>query len=317
MSYAGFNVIQWMLPKNKWTRPGTIITPSGLVIHWTGNIGTGANAKANSNFFHNRSGSYGSAHYVLDANEIYQVLPENEMGYHVGATKYYTTNFGTYPNKHLIGLEVCVNSDTDWTKTYDRAVRFAAAILKSRGWTDPKKVLVRHYDVTRKDCPLMWTPLVNNAAHVRSSVISMLKKRDGESATAYEARIQAGIKWVKSMTANGKLGDDGWNQFVADVGSALKGTYKTGSASKPPQTIEDKVVYYMGKFFADVNDESWKAAGINKLAATKGPDGKPIYAGDVDSKGNKVARPDDNITRAETAILISRAIEYAIAESKK
>lgn len=321
MSYAGFNIIEWLIPVNEWTRPGTKITPRGLTIHWTGNINAGANAKGNSNFFHNRTGTYGSAHYCLDDEVIYRNIPENEMAYHVGANKYYTTKFGSYPNNQLIGLEICVNSDTDWQKTYDHAVRFTAAICLKYGWLDPWKYLVRHYDVTHKDCPLMWTDFVNDASHVRASVISMLpKQKPTETAAQYEARIQAGIKWVYSMKASGKLGDEGWNQYITDVASAMNGTYKKPAPPvqpKPPEKIEDKVVYYMGKYFADVDDSSWKAVGINQLAEWKTADGNPIMGGSVDGNGKKVANPDAPITRAEAAALISRGIKYAIEQAKK
>lgn len=323
--YDEFNIVEWLIPKNEWTRPGTKISPKGLAIHWTGNIRRGAAAKGNATFFHNRSGSYGSAHYVLDDEVIYRVIPENEMGYHVGATTYKTTRFGSYPNNQLIGLEICVNMDADWEKTYDNAVRFAAAICLRNKWLDPWKALIRHYDVTGKDCPLMWTPLVSNASHVRSSVISMLfPKQSGESTAEYNARlaknessIQEGIKWVKSMDASGKIGDDGWNQFIKDVASAMNGTYKTPAKPVVPEKIEDKVVYYMGKYFADVDDNSWKATGINDLASKKTSNGEPLMGGSVDKNGKKVANPDDPITRAEAAILVSRAIQYAIEQAKK
>ncbi|MNO94140.1 hypothetical protein D3C76_857540 [compost metagenome] len=234
------------------------------------------------------------------------------MGYHVGATKYYTTRFGSYPNNQLIGLEICVNSDTDWQKTYDNAVRFAAAILLKYGWTDPWKYLIRHYDVTHKDCPLMWTDFVNDASHVRSSVISMLpKKKSTETAAQYEARIQAGIKWVYSMKASGKLGDDGWQQFIKDVADAMNGVYKKPAPTPTvPEKIEDKVVYHMSKYFADLGGH-WAEETIDDLKE------KGIYGGNTDANGKLVARPNDNITRAEAASLISRAIAYAIQEAKK
>ncbi|MCG6197354.1 hypothetical protein H1215_09215 [Anoxybacillus sp. LAT_38] len=44
-----------MLLTNKNARPGTKITPRGLVIHWTANEGKGADAVANRNYFKNQS----------------------------------------------------------------------------------------------------------------------------------------------------------------------------------------------------------------------------------------------------------------------
>jgi N-acetyl-anhydromuramyl-L-alanine amidase AmpD len=312
MMYDDFNIKEWLIPVNEWTRPGRKITPKGLVIHWTGNINRGANAKANANFFHNRTGSYGSAHYTLDCDIIYRVIPENEMAYHVGAKKYYTTKFGSYPNNALIGLEICVNMDTNWEKTYDNAVRFAAAICRKYGWKDPWAVLVRHYDVTRKDCPLMWTPFINDKAHVRNSVMSMLKRGKNETAEQYEARIQEGIQWVYSMKANGKLGDEGWKQFVQDVCDAMNGVYK-----KPaPAPIEERVVYHMSKYFADLGGH-WAEKILDDMHEKKLPSGGRLFEGSIDKNGKLVARPNDFATRAELAVMVSRGIEYAIAEVKK
>jgi hypothetical protein len=315
--YEGFNIKEWLIPKNQWTNPDEFIDPDGMVIHWTGNINEGADAEANSRFFHDRTGTYGSAHYCLDDKINYRNLRENQMGYHVGATKYYTTKFGTYPNRKLLGLEICVNMDTDWAKTYDHAVRFTAAVCKARKWTKASAVLVRHYDVTRKDCPLMWTPFISDAAHVRSSVISMLfPKKSTETAADYKARlaknepkIQAGIKWVNSMTAKGKLGDAGWTQFLTDVQAEIDGV--------PNKTIPEKVEYFMGKYFTDVDDKTWQGQAVNALHELELKGGQTLFGGSQDAKGKLVARPNDPITRAETAALILRATQYAVEQIKK
>lgn len=315
--YDDFNIKEWLIPVNEWTRPGTKIKPKGLVIHWTGNINRGADAEANARFFHNRSGTYGSAHYTLDSDIIYRVIPENEMAYHVGAKKYYTTKFGSYPNNALIGLEICVNIDTDWKKTYDNAVRFAAAICLRYGWLDPWNVLVRHYDVTRKDCPLMWTPFVNDKIHVRNSVISMIpKQRANETLAQYEARIQEGIKWIYSMTANGKLGDEGWQQFISDVCDAMNGVYKTPAPAPQPAPVKERVVYHMSKYFADLGGH-WAEDILDSMHEKKLPSGGRLFEGSLDSNGKLVARPNDYATRAELAVMVARGIEYAIAEVKK
>jgi uncharacterized protein YgiM (DUF1202 family) len=129
----------------------------GIVAHWTANIGKGANAKANVCYF-NTTDRYASAHFVVDDHSIYQCIPENEMAYHVGASKYNTEGerlrggTGT-PNAFLIGFEMCVNSDGDWPTTYQNSADLAAYLLHKY----QLKVfdLYRHYDITGKDCPKM------------------------------------------------------------------------------------------------------------------------------------------------------------------
>jgi len=142
-----------MFLTNKNARPGTKITARGLVIHWTANQGKGANAVANRNYFNNPT-TIASAHYIVDDTQIVQCLPENEMGYHVGANSYKPEalkQLSSYPNNCTIGIEMCVNSDGNFQAMYQNTVEHAADILKRYGWGVDK--LWRHFDITGKNCP--------------------------------------------------------------------------------------------------------------------------------------------------------------------
>ncbi|MED4749969.1 N-acetylmuramoyl-L-alanine amidase [Brevibacillus choshinensis] len=142
-----------MLITNKTARPGTRITPRGLVIHWTANEGKGANAVANRNYF-NKPTTEASAHYCVDDQQIIRCLPENEMGYHVGAKSYKPEalkGLSPYPNNCTIGIEMCVNSDGDFKKMFQNTLELAADILKRYGWSVDR--LWRHFDITGKNCP--------------------------------------------------------------------------------------------------------------------------------------------------------------------
>ncbi|MGZ0050122.1 N-acetylmuramoyl-L-alanine amidase [Brevibacillus gelatini] len=142
-----------MFLTNRNARPGTRITPRGLVIHWTANEGKGANAVANRNYF-NKPSTVASAHYIVDDEQIIRCLPETEMGYHVGAKSYKPDalkKLSSYPNNCTIGIEMCVNSDGDFKVMYRRTVELAAEILKRYGWGVDR--LWRHFDITGKNCP--------------------------------------------------------------------------------------------------------------------------------------------------------------------
>ncbi|UED70710.1 N-acetylmuramoyl-L-alanine amidase [Brevibacillus sp. HD3.3A] len=142
-----------MLLTNQTARPGTKIVPKGLVIHWTANEGKGADAVANRNYF-NKPTTEASAHYIVDDRQIVRCLPENEMGYHVGAKSYKPEalkQLSSYPNDCTIGIEMCVNQDGDFWTMYKRTVELAADILRRYGWGVDK--LWRHYDITGKNCP--------------------------------------------------------------------------------------------------------------------------------------------------------------------
>ncbi len=130
----------------------------GIVAHWTANTKAGADAHANRNYF-NGSAMYASAHYCVDDGEIIQCIPDNEVGYHVGANNYRPDGekimgkSGLSPNYFLVGFEMCVNSDGNWEKTYKNSVKLAAHLLLKYQFSLDD--LYRHHDITGKDCPKM------------------------------------------------------------------------------------------------------------------------------------------------------------------
>lgn len=195
-------------------RPGTKITPKALVIHWTANTNSGADAIANRNYFENHPQDKVSAHYIVDDRQIVQCVPEDEMAYHVGAKKYTSLalrELGEYPNRVTIGIEMCVNSDGDFTKTYMNTVEFAADILKRRGWGVDR--LLRHYDITGKDCPRFF---VDDAAAKRygfeNAAAGWAKFRQDAERLLLAKEVltlfkDAGNHWAKeSIERLGKLG---------------------------------------------------------------------------------------------------------------
>ncbi|MGW9128135.1 N-acetylmuramoyl-L-alanine amidase [Paenibacillus chitinolyticus] len=142
-----------MLLTNDRARPGTKITPKGIVIHWTANERRGADAVANRNYFNNPT-TEPSAHYIVDDKQIIRCLPENEMGYHVGAKVYKPdalARLSLYPNNCTIGIEMCVNADGDFKAMYQRTLELTVDILKRYGWG--VDMLWRHFDITGKNCP--------------------------------------------------------------------------------------------------------------------------------------------------------------------
>lgn len=149
--------IQQMLLNNH-NRPNKKLKElKGLVLHWTANERAGANAKANRNYFNTTSTS-ASAHYIVDDENIIQCIPDDEVAYHVGAKRYTEAGLklakSPYgPNYFLLGIEMCVNSDSVWRNTYQNTVELAAYLLKKYDLSIID--LYRHYDITGKECPKM------------------------------------------------------------------------------------------------------------------------------------------------------------------
>lgn len=182
----------------------------GVVIHWTANTGRGANAIANRNYF-NTTKTAASAHYIVDDHSIVQCVPDNEVAWHVGANKYTATGEKIRekpysPNYFLIGIEMCVNSDGNWSKTYQNTVELAAYLLKKYNLNIND--LYRHYDITGKNCPAMmideseWLKFKSAVAAIINPAQATAQYKKGEViATVLNCRATPST----SGTINGKL----------------------------------------------------------------------------------------------------------------
>jgi N-acetylmuramoyl-L-alanine amidase len=185
----------------------------GIIAHWTANKRKGADAKANRNYF-NGSAQYASAHYIVDDGEILQCIPDNEVGYHVGAKNYKPDgekimgDSGLSPNFFLLGFEMCVNEDGDWNKTYKNSVQLAAHLLHKYHFKTDK--LYRHFDITGKDCPKMmlesssWNKFKSDVNAVMLALPQTPIRQGKVNAPDLNIRSGAGA----AFTAVGKLQKD-------------------------------------------------------------------------------------------------------------
>ena len=158
-----------LLSKN---RPFCKLTAlKAIIIHWTANTNKGANAQANARYFNSdqyltkKNGEKvkisASAHYVVDDKQIIRCIPDDEVGYHVGSKAGYKeliyTEIGVPHsgrlNDYTIGIEMCVNSDSDFSVTRQNTIELIRYLLKAHNLTTAN--VYRHFDITGKDCPKM------------------------------------------------------------------------------------------------------------------------------------------------------------------
>lgn len=134
-----------MLTVNPNSRPGIALKEvKGIVVHYTAN--PGSSAQANRNYFEGLKDSGDrkvSSHFVIGIDgEIIQCVPTKEIAY-----------ASNKRNSDTISIECCHKDETgEFTKeTYDSLVQLTAWLCKrfSLDGTD----VIRHYDVTGKDCP--------------------------------------------------------------------------------------------------------------------------------------------------------------------
>jgi N-acetylmuramoyl-L-alanine amidase CwlA len=201
---AGYSIQEAYIHPSQWVRTQVMITPRGGIIHWTGNISAGANDRANRTFFDGRKGTYGSAHLIGDMDSILAALPympnDAELAYHVGATVYETAHFGSYPNNCTLGYEMCVNMDGNFRESYKRAVWTMAYLSSVYNW-NPQEDVMRHNDITGKDCPLPFLDLIHNDNHCLSI---------GWSSTD--------TQWMRNnLHIDGVQGEALWQKYKQDV----------------------------------------------------------------------------------------------------
>lgn len=128
-------------------RPGIRRKIRYVVIHETANHREGANAKAHSLYLQDGGDGSTSWHYTVDDHEIYHHVPDSEVAWHAGDK---LKNPGG--NLNGIGIELCVNDDGDFEKTFDNGAKLTAFLLNeySLGIEDVKQ----HYDFNGKNCPM-------------------------------------------------------------------------------------------------------------------------------------------------------------------
>lgn len=141
---------------NQFSRPQKKLTAvKKVVIHWTANLG--ATAHNHFKYFNNLKDRYASAHFFVDKDEAICIIPLNEIAYHA--------NDGDYrgvaelkPNANFlsVGIEMCVEKDGSFHPNTIKQTIAVAVELCKRYKLDPLTDIVRHYDITHKNCPAPW-----------------------------------------------------------------------------------------------------------------------------------------------------------------
>ena len=99
-----------------------------MVIHETGNTAEGSDAAGHSAYLLSGKSGDTSWHYTVDDHQIYHHIPDDEIAWHAGDRR--TRDGG---NLCGIGVELCVNEDGDFEKTFNNAARLTAYLLDTYG----------------------------------------------------------------------------------------------------------------------------------------------------------------------------------------
>ena len=134
-----------LIPTGSEGRPGTKRTVRYVVIHEAGNTDPGTGASNHARLLASGGNGSTSWHYTVDDHEIYQHLPDNEVGWHCGDGREGPGNLTG------LGIELCVNPEGDFDSTFDNAAKLTAYLLDAYDLT--LEDVRQHYDFSGKNCP--------------------------------------------------------------------------------------------------------------------------------------------------------------------
>lgn len=191
---------EMLITPNKWSRPQTKIgTIKNIVVHWVGNAGS--TAENNAKYFDGLKdgrGTYASAHYIIgNDGVVIRCVPESEVAYHASKA-----------NSYSIGIEVChPNSMGKFTEAAYKSLIELLVDLCSRYKLEPTQAIIRHYDVTGKECPRYYVENIDDWKKLKQDVADVMSK-DEELESAVKVLQGKGVIsspqiWVKgSYTKN-------------------------------------------------------------------------------------------------------------------
>lgn len=168
------DIIKKQIAYNRSARTGGI---KYIVIHDTGNPGTGANANAHFNYF-NGGNRGSSADFFVDDREVIQVNDYNRYyTWHCGDGK------GAYgiTNSNSIGIEMCINQDGNYEAAFSKTIELTRHLMQELNI--PIDGVVRHYDASRKNCPASMS---GNGWAKWKEFTNRLKESEGLTMTQYE-----------------------------------------------------------------------------------------------------------------------------------
>lgn len=157
-----------LLTPNEYSRPEIPLEKiNGIVVHYTAN--PGSSAEANRNYFEGLKDSgatYASSHFIIGLEgEIIQCIPSKEIAY-----------ASNERNEDTLSIECCHPDESGvfTDATYDSLVDLVARLCQRFGLQSTD--VIRHYDVTGKICPKAFVEDEQAWEQFRSDVAEGINK---------------------------------------------------------------------------------------------------------------------------------------------
>ena len=156
-----------LLTPNPYSRPQIPVEQVNYIaIHYTAN--PGSTAMSNRNYFENLATTQEnkvSSHFVVGLDgEVVQCIPTSEMSYATNAR-----------NVDTISIECCHPDETGQfnDETYNSAVKLTAWLCTRFGLNSDQ--VIRHYDVTGKDCPKYYVENPDAWFQMKSDIAAQIQ----------------------------------------------------------------------------------------------------------------------------------------------
>ena len=200
-------ITKQLLTPNKYSRPVIPLKKvTKIAVHYNG--GAGATAQNVRDYFEslkdqlpdssgkywvNKDGTYRtwkgekiairwvSSHFVVGlGGEVIQCIPTDEYSY--------CTN---QANGYSISIECCHPDTTGkFNEATEKSLAELCAYLCEQFGLDPEKDIIRHYDVTGKQCPLYWAPSSATTLATANARFAAFKQRVKYTMTCGETEEQ-------------------------------------------------------------------------------------------------------------------------------
>ena len=188
-----------------------------IVIHYVGAVSSALN---NAKYF--KSTYRGaSAHYFVDEKEIYRVVEDKNIAWHCGANTY---RHSKCRNTNSIGIEMCCYKNNGTLDVSDKVVERTIELVKElmAEYNILVENVLRHYDVTGKNCPAPMVSDVTRWNDFKSRLINdtVVAKKSVEEVA--EEVIEG--RWGNGTERMTKLAQAGYsyNEVQSKVNELLK-----------------------------------------------------------------------------------------------
>lgn len=214
-----------------------------IVVHYTGNDGD--SDEANGNYFKNNVVK-ASAHYFIDDDSITQSVPDDYIAYSVGGSRYSNYKqtggakyYGQATNANTLNFELCDSKKSGIVMVTEETLNNAVAFIKQKmkEYEIDEDHVIRHFDVTGKQCPAYfcysdtndkaWKEFktkLSGSTVKTTATKNTLPYKVKITASVLNVRNEAGTKYKINTTV--KKGDiytiveekNGWGKLKSGVG---------------------------------------------------------------------------------------------------